>query len=185
VGEEGERLVAGSGAIVGVRLRPLLMHADARGSLTELFREEWELGARPVQWNLTHSAANVLRGVHVNPRHTDYLILTSGSASVGLRDLRRGSPTEGRVTLLELRGERLAGLMIPPGVAHGVLFHQPSTHILGLTEYWHPDDEIRCHWADPALEIPWPVSRPSLSAPDASAPPLAEILDRVPPYRPA
>jgi dTDP-4-dehydrorhamnose 3,5-epimerase len=177
-------VVAVAGGIVGVRLRHLLVHADARGSLTELFREEWETGIRPIQWSITHSAANVLRGVHIHPSHADYLVVASGHVSVGLRDLRRGSPTEGRATLLELHGKRLAGLTIPPGVAHGFFFHQPSTHVYGVSEYWDPGDELRCHWADPALEIPWPVGDPHLSPSDAGAPPLAEILDRIPAYRP-
>ena len=40
-----------------------MTHADARGSLTELFRDEWGTGIQPVQWNASHSAPNVLRGV--------------------------------------------------------------------------------------------------------------------------
>jgi len=171
-----------TGQIVGVRVRHLLVHADARGSLTELFRDEWDTGFEPIQWNLSHSEANVLRGVHVHPRHTDYLILIQGHASVGLRDLRRGSSTEGMVALIDMRGERPSALTIPPGVAHGFLYHQPSTHIYGMSEYWDPADEIGCHWADPTLAIPWPITEALLSERDASAPPLAEILDLIPPY---
>jgi dTDP-4-dehydrorhamnose 3,5-epimerase len=177
-------MVTVPGKIVGVRLRHLLVHADDRGSLAEFFRDEWDTGVRPLQWNITHSETGVLRGVHVHPHHTDYLVVARGHATVGLRDLRRGSPTEGQVVIMEILGERLSGLTIPPGVAHGFLFRQPSTHIYGVSEYWSPADELRCHWADPALEIAWPVANPRLSRCDAEAPPLAEILDRIPPYRP-
>ena len=170
--------------IVGARLRHLLVHADERGSLAEVFRAEWDTGARPIQWNLSHSEPNVLRGVHVHPRHTDYLVVVRGRATIGLRDLRRGSPSEGRVVLLDLHGDRPAALTIPPGVAHGFLFHETSIHIYGVSEYWQPADELRCHWADPDLEMAWPIDNPRVSRPDAEAPPLAAILDLIPPYRP-
>lgn len=38
---------------------------DRRGSLTEIFRQEWVNSAVPVQWNRVQSEANVLRGVRV------------------------------------------------------------------------------------------------------------------------
>ena len=55
-----------------------------------------------MQWNAVWSEAGVLRGVHVHIRHDDYLTVPVGRASVGLRDLRRGSPTEGLSALVEL-----------------------------------------------------------------------------------
>ena len=54
----------------GVALRPLRMHRDERGVLTEIFRESWA-GLAAVQWNAVRSAAGVLRGVHVHVRHAD------------------------------------------------------------------------------------------------------------------
>jgi dTDP-4-dehydrorhamnose 3,5-epimerase len=170
--------------IVGVHVRPLMTHADARGSLTELFRDEWGTGIQPVQWNASHSAPNVLRGVHVHPRHADYLILVQGRTSVGLRDLRRGSPTEGRATLIEMSAERPSAILIPPGVAHGFFFHEPSIHLYAVDTYWDQADELGCHWADPALEIPWPVTDVLLSGRDANAPPVADLLRFMPAYRP-
>jgi dTDP-4-dehydrorhamnose 3,5-epimerase len=159
------------------------MHRDDRGALTEVFRQSWDADLVPVQWNVMTSASGVLRGVHVHPRHADYVIVVHGRASMGLRDLRPGSPTERRSVLIEMRGDSLAALTIPPGVAHGFLFHEPSTLLYGVSEYWDPADEIGCHWADPALEIPWPVSAVQLSARDAEAPPLAEILHHVPAFK--
>ena len=78
-----------------VRLSPLVPHRDERGSFVELFREEWETDVHPVQWNAVDSEQGVLRGVHVHPRHDDYLTVVRGSATVGLRDLRDDSPTAG------------------------------------------------------------------------------------------
>ena len=134
---------------------------------------------------MVNSDENVLRGVHVHRNHTDYLIHIRGSALLALRDLRKGSPTEGLVSLLAATESRLEVLLIPPGVAHGFYFREPSTQILAVTAYWNPEDEVGCHYADPALKIPWPGKAPILSGRDRSLPLLSDILDQIPPWRPS
>src|SRR5437762_735619 len=126
----------------GVQLQQLEMHADSRGSLTEVFRREWNAGMEPVQWNATHSATGVLRGVHVHLLHHDYVVLLHGRMSMGLKDLRTESPTSGMAAVLELSGERLQSVMIPPGVAHGFYLSEPSIYLYGVSHYWTMDDEL-------------------------------------------
>ncbi|MBA3241835.1 MAG: dTDP-4-dehydrorhamnose 3,5-epimerase family protein [Acidobacteria bacterium] len=173
----------GSAALpLGVSLRALSTHRDRRGSLTELFRAEWETGISPPQWNYAESEARVLRGVHAHFRHSDYLILLRGRSSIGLHDLREGSPTEGLSALVELRGEELSALYIPPGVAHGFYMHEPSIHAYAVSEYWDSADELGCHWADPGLGLRWPDASPLISERDAGLPPLSE-LKRLPLWR--
>jgi dTDP-4-dehydrorhamnose 3,5-epimerase len=169
----------------GVSLFALKMNRDSRGIFTEVYRESWLGSIRPLQWSLVSSDGNVLRGVHVHRKHSDYLIHIRGNALLALRDLRKGSPTEGLVSLLEATESKLEALLIPPGVAHGFYFREPSTQILAVTEYWNPADEVGCHYADPALKIPWPSNAPILSERDRSLPPLSEILDQIPPWRPS
>jgi dTDP-4-dehydrorhamnose 3,5-epimerase len=161
------------------------MNRDSRGIFTEIFRGSWFGSVRPIQWSVVGSHENVLRGVRVHTMHSDYLVLVQGRALLALRDLRRGSPTEGRVSLLEADQERLEMLVIPPGVAHGFYFHTPSVQILGATEYWNAADELPCYYADPALEIPWPCEAPIVSEQDKQSPPLSEIIDRIPTWQPA
>ncbi|MGQ0615019.1 MAG: dTDP-4-dehydrorhamnose 3,5-epimerase family protein [Planctomycetaceae bacterium] len=168
----------------GVRVRALTMHRDERGAFTEIFREEWPTGIAPVQWNVVRSEAGVLRGVHAHIRHADYLIVASGRMMLGLRDLRRGSATEGCAALLDLRADALRAVTIPAGVAHGFLFLEPSLHVYAVSETWNPEDELGCHWADPALAIPWPLRDPLLSPRDRDAPPLSALLDRLAPHQP-
>jgi dTDP-4-dehydrorhamnose 3,5-epimerase len=160
----------------GVTVRQLVPHHDERGVFTELFRSEWDVGVEPVQWNAVVSAPNVLRGVHVHPRHDDYLVVHAGLAAVGLRDLRPGSPTEGRACLVEMDGAEPAAITIPHGVAHGFWFLEASSHIYAVSHTWDPADELGCHWADPELAIPWPAGEPQVSERDAGLPPLAELL---------
>jgi dTDP-4-dehydrorhamnose 3,5-epimerase len=156
-------------------LAQLEPHHDERGTFLELFRREW-LTADPIQWNAVHTNAGVLRGVHVHPRHDDYLVVIRGSATVGVRDLRRGSPTEGAAACIELSAERPSAIAIPHGVAHGFYFSEPATHIYSVSHYWDPADELGCHWDDPALEIPWPQQDAQISQRDAALPPLHTLL---------
>ncbi|HEY3026602.1 MAG TPA: dTDP-4-dehydrorhamnose 3,5-epimerase family protein [Pyrinomonadaceae bacterium] len=161
----------------GVIRRSLQTCHDERGSLTELFRASWDTGMEVVQWNYAESEAGVLRGVHVHARHADYLILLRGRAVIGLRDLRSGSPTESMSALVEMQGTKLHALTIPPGVAHGFYFPEPSAHLYAVTEYWDPKDELGCHWADAELEINWPMTAPVISARDAGLPSLRELVE--------
>jgi dTDP-4-dehydrorhamnose 3,5-epimerase len=159
----------------GVGLRALDPHEDDRGCFTEIFREEWALGVAPIQWNAVRSHAGTLRGVHVHLRHADYLVVVSGRATIGLRDMRPGSPTEGTVAVVSADAAQPAGLSIPPGVAHGFLFHEPSVHIYAVTHYFDPADELGCRWDDPDLAIPWPETPLLLSERDATAGTFAEL----------
>ena len=161
----------------GVVLRPLTTHVDRRGSFTEIFRDEWDTGVRPIQWNAVQSSARTLRGVHVHRVHDDYLILLQGQASIGLRDLRPDSPTRDLATLVTLSGRILQALVIPRGVAHGFYFHEPSLHVYSVTEYWQLNDELGCRWDDPDLRIPWPAPDPILSRRDADLGSLTSLLE--------
>jgi dTDP-4-dehydrorhamnose 3,5-epimerase len=168
----------------GTVLHSLEVHVDDRGTFTELYRHEWPTGVEPIQWNAVRSESGVLRGVHVHLRHDDYLTVPTGRAAVGLRDLRRGSPTEGLSALVELGGDEQAALVIPHGVAHGFYFLEPSLHVYAVTEYWDPSDELACHWTDPGLEIPWPVQSARVSERDATNQSLADLLRQLEPWQP-
>jgi dTDP-4-dehydrorhamnose 3,5-epimerase len=163
----------------GARLRPLNPAPDERGMFGEIFRAEWTDGEAAIQWSVTRSRAGVMRGVRVHPRHHDYLVVLDGTLIVGLRDLRRNSPTRDSVSLTELKASALSLLAIPPGVAHGLYSPEPVLFVLGVTRYYDPEDEIACRWDDPALGIPWPVSAAVVSEGDARGLSLAEATERV------
>lgn len=163
----------------GAGLRPLQMLPDERGIFTEIYRREWISGEPAVQWNLVRSQGGVVRGVKVHPRHDDYLVVADGTVVVGLRDLRRNSPTFGLTALVELRGSALEVLTIPAGIAHGLYTPVPSLFLIGVTRYHDPDDEVACRWDDPALGISWPVSAARISDSDARGLPLDEVIEIV------
>jgi dTDP-4-dehydrorhamnose 3,5-epimerase len=157
-------------------LHTLEPHHDDRGTFLELYREEWETVVAPIQWNAVHTNAGVLRGVHVHRCHDDYLVVVRGRATVGVQDLRRGSPTEGAAACVELSDELSTAISIPHGVAHGFYFQEPSTHIYSVSHYWDMADELGCRWDDPGLEIPWPQPEAQISPRDAALPSLDALL---------
>lgn len=163
---------------VGVRIAPLSAHHDERGVFTELYREEWGFGPKPLQWNVAHSVANVLRGVHTHGDHYDYLVTVAGSMLLGLRDSRAGSATFGRVAMMRLEGSDPHLVVIPPGVSHGFYFSEPSTHIYGVSAYFVRPEEAICRWDDPGLGFDWPCTAPGLSPKDAKAGTYADMLAR-------
>ena len=165
--------------IQGVELRPVPMHKDIRGCFTEVFQESWGTVIDPCQWSVVDSQTNVFRGCHLHLRHDEYFCLLTGESSLGLRDARPQSPTFGNWQLYRLFGEDRAVLTFPAGLVHGWYFHQPSLHLQAVSESYvdyHKDDNFGVHWADPALEIPWPISEPVLAERAASFGTLEELM---------
>ncbi|MEX0847468.1 MAG: dTDP-4-dehydrorhamnose 3,5-epimerase family protein [Ilumatobacteraceae bacterium] len=160
--------------IAGVVFHPLRSHPDERGVLTEVFRDTWALGDRPVQWNVVRSEPGVLRGVHCHWHHTDILNVVAGELILGIVDLRPGSPTESRAEMHRIPALS-AVVGIPPGVAHGFYFEEPTCITYGVSAYWSLDDELGCRWNDPDLGLDWPCTAPSLSERDRTAGPLVTL----------
>ena len=167
-----------------VRLFLPAVHQDDRGSVTEVFRQEWLApGAQMLQANLSRSRAGVLRGLHFHRRQADYWCLSSGKALVGLYDLRHGSPTRGKKAEIHLDAEEGSrGLYIPKGVAHG--FYAQTDLMLQylVDQYYTGDDEFGVAWDDPDVDIDWPARDPILSDRDRANPPLADVLKDAPAY---
>jgi dTDP-4-dehydrorhamnose 3,5-epimerase len=170
--------------IEGVWIVPLVPHPDDRGLVAEMFRRSWlsEMGEM-LQANLSRSRANVLRGLHFHRQQADYWSVLSGTALVGLYDLRKGSPTEGRKAEVDVAAEDLRCLYIPPGVAHG--FYTPDGILLQylVDRYYTGEDEFGVAWDDPDVGIAWPSANPILSDRDRSNPPLVQVLREAPPFQ--
>ncbi len=107
--------------------------------------------------------------------------MLSGTAFVGLFDLRAGSPTEGKKIELQVAAdEERLGLYLPPGVAHG--FYAETELVLQylVDAPFTGEDEFGLAWNDPDVGIDWPSAEPILSERDRSNPPLAEVLADAP-----
>ena len=76
----------------------------------------------------------------------------------------------------ELSADNKRQFFVPPGFAHGfVVTSDVADFEYKCTDYYHPEDEGAVLWSDTALNIPWPIDTPQLSAKDAIAKCLADI----------
>ncbi len=169
--------------IAGVLLSTPKVYPDDRGSFHEAFRASWFGDDRRwVQWNVSRSRANVLRGLHHHKLQTDYWVLVDGRAYVGLYDLRADSATFSKSLCIELNAASSQTLLIPPGVAHGFRAATDLTLMYLLDQEYTGQDEHGVLWNDPALGLDesWMGGpQPLVSARDAANPPLAEALARL------
>lgn len=149
---------------------------DSRGFFFESFNEH-ELNCagivqRFVQDNHSHSAKNVLRGLHYQIAHPQGKLIrvVRGEAFDVAVDLRRSSPTFGKWVSVTLSEDNKRIFWIPPGFAHGFLALSENTDFLyKTTDFYSPADERTVVWNDPDLAIQWPISGvPVLSAKDAN-----------------
>jgi dTDP-4-dehydrorhamnose 3,5-epimerase len=97
-------------------------------------------------------------------------------------DVRVGSPTFGKHIAVELSDNNFRQLWIPRGFAHGfTVLSETADFYYKCDALYSPADEITIRWNDPALNIDWRTSTPSLSERDAAAA-LLENIDRLPRY---
>lgn len=162
--------------IPGVELIQLAPHRDARGSVTEVFRDSWQLGCGPKQWNADISRPRTLRGVHAHRRRHDYATLLRGRMMLALHDARRDSATFGETVAAEVSAEDAIAVVLPPGVAHGLYYIDDCVTLIGFSVGWDASDDVRCHHAAPELGMTWPGAIEHISDADASAPGYAEFL---------
>lgn len=157
-------------SIPGVLLGTPELHEDERGWFIEILRES-DFAAHFVQGNHSHSAANVLRGLHYHRRQADAWYVVSGEAQAMLADLRTESdrPT---VLSVDLKADEPQVLYIPPGVAHGFLAVTELDLIYWVTGYYDASDEFGVAWDDPTLAAPWKSDSPILSERDKTNPKL-------------
>lgn len=183
---------AGSTAAVKF-LRPHKI-GDSRGFFSETYNrralEEHGIHIEFVQDNHSFSKeAGVLRGLHFQTppfaQHKLVRVLRGRIFDVAV-DLRRGSPTYGQHDCIELDAEAGEQILVPIGFAHGVLTLEPETEIAyKVSNYYAPQHDRGLHWADPALNIAWPLNalgaaEPILSDKDREQPTLAEIGETLP-----
>jgi dTDP-4-dehydrorhamnose 3,5-epimerase len=179
-------------ALPGVLVIEPVVHRDPRGFLLETYHAEKYraagIGASFVQDNHSRSAARTLRGLHaqVGARPQGKLVrVLQGEIFDVAVDVRRGSPSFGRWVGVRVSSEDFRQLWVPPGFLHGFCVLGDTAEVAyKCTEPWDAAAEISVRWNDPEIGIGWPVQAPILSAKDAAAPRLADVLDRLPRYSP-
>ncbi|WP_108717975.1 dTDP-4-dehydrorhamnose 3,5-epimerase family protein [Miniimonas sp. S16] len=176
-----------STAIDGLHVVRMKQIHDERGTVREFFRASAmaDAGLHAGPWqqlNLTETSRGAVRGLH-GEAMTKFVSVVNGTVLGAYVDARPDSPTVGAVVTVPI--ELGVQVLVPRGVLNG--FQSTSD---GVSQYLYCfDDEWRPGMAgvavtplDPALGIAWPIpidadDRAQLSAKDAAAPTLAEVLE--------
>lgn len=107
--------------IEGVAVREIRSVVTGTGTLTEMWRQDWQLDPHGVdQVFIRTLAAGELSAWHVHLETTDRLFCATGDALIVLFDARCDSSTCGAVRELRIGEHRPAVVTVPPGVVHGI-----------------------------------------------------------------
>lgn len=159
--------------------------ADERGLFFEAFsnpRLTAGTGApfMVAQVNVSESIRGTIRGVHfadVPPGQAKWVQCLAGEVLDVLVDLRVGSETFGQWEAVRLTATAHNAVLIPVGFGHAFqALSERATVMYCVDHPYTPAVERELHPLDPALALPWESTEPLLSAKDAAAPKLAELV---------
>lgn len=154
-------------------LEPLI-YEDERGFFLESYNKrklrEVGIATEFVQDNHSHSAQNVLRGLHYQiqqPQGKLVRVIAGEIFDVAV-DIRKNSRSFGSWVGMNLAASHPQIAWIPEGFAHGFLVLSESADVLyKTTDYYAPEFERTVIWNDPHISIDWPIQiGPTLSAKD-------------------
>lgn len=141
------------------------VYGDSRGYFFESYNEkvfsEAGIHTRFVQDNQSRSAYGVIRGLHyqLDPyAQTKLVRVLSGSILDIVVDLRKGSPSYGKLLSIELSAQNKKQLLIPKGFAHGFSVLSETAEVLYKCDsFYHKESEAGIIYNDPSLDIDWKI----------------------------
>jgi len=171
-------------ALPGVLILTPARHGDARGFFSESWNNARMVAAGIeidfVQDNHSLSAkVGTVRGLHFqSPPHAQAKLVRCGRGALYdvAVDIRRGSPTYGQWTGVELSFENGKQLLVPAGFLHGFVTRAPDTEIVyKCSDYYSPECDGAVRWD--SCGIDWGISAEAalLSDKDAQAQALADF----------
>lgn len=114
-----------------------------------------------VQDNQARSTYGVLRGLHyqLDPSAQTKLIrVLEGKILDVAVDIRKGSPTYGKVFSIELSAENKKQLLVPQGFAHGYSVLSETAEVFYKCDsFYNKQSEGGIIYNDPALNIDWKI----------------------------
>ena len=170
----------------GLKLIQPAVFADERGFFLETYNEPRYravgIDVHFQQDNHSRSVKGTLRGLHYQsqPGQAKLVRVAIGRIWDVAVDIRPESPTFGRWQGVELNDQERQQLFVPVGFAHGfcVLSEFADVQYKVSTPY---DGATECglSYADPDLNVAWPLASPILSARDQQAESFASFRARV------
>ena len=126
-------------------------------------------------------AAGTARGLHFQaPPHAQAKLVRCGRGRLFdvAVDIRKGSPSYGQWTGVELSYENGKQLLVPRGFLHGFATLEPNTEIIyKCDDYYAPESDGAVRFDDPEIGIDWGIDPVSaiLSDKDKAAPLLKDF----------
>lgn len=154
---------------------------DERGVFVKTFHAE-EFGSLGlcVDWKEQYystSNVNVLRGLHFQLPpydHAKLVYCVAGVVEDVALDLRVGSPTYGKVVILELSAQKANMIYLPKGLAHGFYTRNgPAIMVYNVSSSYVPDADRGIRWDSAGIN--WSVHSPLLSDRDRKFPAFADF----------
>lgn len=162
-------------------------HHDERGFFSRTFDADVAraAGLDPdafVQDSQSRSRYRVVRGLHLRLGRGEGKLVRCAHGRVYdvVVDLRPTSPAYRTWLSFDLDGDRQNSIFVPPGCAHGFQVVTDTADTAYRIDRPHdPSADLTIAHDDPELAIPWPLPAGAMSAADASAPPLADLTERL------
>jgi len=150
--------------IEGVKIKNLEVKRDDRGWLMEILRRDDTVFKNFGQVYITACKQGVAKAWHYHKMQTDTFVCVLGKALVVLYDMRKDSPTNGKVEEHVLpdpsHEEKLILLQIPPMVVHGfTALDCEETRIVNVPDIPYNrsnPDEFRIPWDSKDVPYKWP-----------------------------
>ena len=151
--------------IEGIVIVEPQVFGDSRGYFMETYQKEKYAAAGIdvtfVQDNESMSRYGVVRGLHyqAEPYAQAKLIrVVAGRVLDVAVDIRKDSPTYGKVFTLELSSENKLQLFLPHGIAHGfAVLSETAVFIYKCDNFYAPQYEHTIRYDDPTLNIDWKI----------------------------
>ena len=144
--------------IEGVGVREVLHVPGERGTLTELFRSEWDPGPVAQVFHI-EMRAHSISAWHCHLTAMDRLFALTGALKIVLFDARETSATHGTINEFTVGTARPTLLVVPPAVWHGVqnLDAAPSS-IVNMPSHaydYEAPDHYRLPMDTPEIPYSW------------------------------
>ncbi len=153
--------------IVGLYVFEPKVFEDNRGYFFEAYNQnvynQQGIDIRFVQDNQSFSARGTIRGLHYQlPPHaqTKLVRVLSGSILDVAVDIRKGSPTYGKIFTVELNAANRKQLFIPAGFAHGFSVLSETAEVLyKCDKFYNKESEAGIIYNDQFLSIDWQIEK--------------------------
>ena len=151
--------------IEGIVIIEPQVFGDSRGYFMETYQKAKYAAAGIdvtfVQDNESMSRYGVVRGLHYQAEpfaQAKLIRVVSGRVLDVAVDIRKNSPTFGKVFTLELSSENKLQLFLPHGIAHGfAVLSETAVFTYKCDNFYAPQYERTIRFDDPSLAIDWKI----------------------------